>query len=188
MTAKRTRFYCQTSGHSRKMHFYTSDAVVNQIAYDGNDQSNTASRWNTGFTTLSGHSANLPAATNGYETGASFGFWNFPFYTRSGANHWGIRGGGYRWECDDYTNEAQTTLHQVWVNAEPGTYTSSLFSVVSILITTMWLFCNPFICLWDQLSRYFYFHLLQFCRCHILLNFMCPCVCALRSGIWGKIL
>ena len=122
MTAKRTRFYCQTSAHSRKMHFYTSDAVVNQMAaYDGNDNSNAASRWTTGFTTLSGHTAYLPASTNAGFTGASDGLWNFPFYN-GGTYHWGIRGVGSRWECDDSVgNEAQTTIHQVWMNADIGT-------------------------------------------------------------------
>ena len=125
MKAKRTRFYCQTSSHSRKMHFYTSDAVVNQMAYDGNDVSNTASLWTTGYTTLSEHTAYLPAVTNAGYTGVSDGFWNFPFYNGLSGRWgtWGIRGGGNRWECDDYVgNDVETTLHQVWVNVYPGNF------------------------------------------------------------------
>ena len=136
--AKRTRFYCQTSAHGRKMHFYTSDGVVNQMAYDGNDLSNTASRWTTGFTTLSGHTAYLPASTNAGFTGVSDGLWNFPFYN-GGTYHWGIRGVGNRWECDDFVgSEVQTTLHQVWVNADIGTvkidFVNSGIAFISVLL------------------------------------------------------
>ena len=116
--ARKTRFYCQTSSHNRKIDFYTSDPVVNQMAFDGNDNSNTASRWTQGFTPLARHTAYLPGATEAGHTGSTDAFWNFPFY-QGWAYHWAIRGGWNRWECDDNPDSsAFATLHQVWVNTE----------------------------------------------------------------------
>jgi hypothetical protein len=109
------RFYCQTDLHSRKIHFKTSNVgALNYIRGTGN---NDPSYWTSGFTTLSGHTAFLPAATD--STGDSGTGDNrltqWTFY-KAFNYHWGIRGWGYRWECDDYANgPAYTTLHQVWV-------------------------------------------------------------------------
>ena len=91
--AKKTRFYCQTSAHSRKIDFYTTDSVVNQMAFDGNDRSNTASRWNEGFTLLASHTGYLPAAIISGFTGSMDAFWNFPFL-KDNSYHWAIRGLG----------------------------------------------------------------------------------------------
>jgi len=119
--ARKTRFYCTTSDHTRVMHFYTSDTVVNQMAFEENDAYNAPSHWSTGYTLMSDHTAFLPATTNAvanFFTNQQSQFWNFPFYD-SGAHHWGIKGVGYRFECDDYPNSNQyTTLHQVWVNVD----------------------------------------------------------------------
>ena len=117
-TAKKTRFYCKTSDHTRVVHFYTSDTVVNQMALEGNAGYNAPSHWNTGHTLMSDHTAYLPATTNGAYTGQGSQFWNFPFY-EVGVHHWNIQGVGYWFECDDSPNSYQyTTLHQVWVNVD----------------------------------------------------------------------
>ena len=117
-TAKKTRFYCKTSDHTRVVHFYTSDTVVNQMALEGNAGYNAPSHWNTGHTLMSDHTAYLPATTNSASTGQGSQFWNFPFY-EGGVHHWSIQGQGYRFECDsDVASYQYTTLHQVWVNVD----------------------------------------------------------------------
>ena len=109
------RFYCHTAAHNRVIHFKTSKGFQAGAAWDGSTSGNSAGYWNSGYTPLSGHSAHLPGATNAGFSGSTDGFWNFPFY-KSGTYHWGIRGFGNRFECDDYPNSYQhTTLHQVWV-------------------------------------------------------------------------
>jgi hypothetical protein len=64
LRAKKVRFYCQTSAHNRVIHFYTSNDVINQMAFDGIHWKNDYSLWTTGYTTLSDHTGYLPAATN----------------------------------------------------------------------------------------------------------------------------
>ena len=46
------RFYCNTSFHSRKVHFKTSDSFVTGLAFDPSQVGNSASFWNSGFTVL----------------------------------------------------------------------------------------------------------------------------------------
>ena len=109
------RFYCETSAHTRKMHFKTSNSVVKGTAYSGSQVGNNPSAWKDDTTLLSGHTAHLPLATGSTFGGASDGFWNFPFWL-SATYHWGVRGLGHRWECDNYVNSHyHDTLHQVWV-------------------------------------------------------------------------
>jgi acetyltransferase-like isoleucine patch superfamily enzyme len=107
------RFYCQTALHARRMHFRTANAQIREDALDGRADA-AVSDWNTGFTALPGHSAYAPAQVDASYNGETDGFTNFPFY-RGGAYHWGIRGLGGRWECDDFAaSGAYATLHQVW--------------------------------------------------------------------------
>jgi len=109
------RFFCQTSGHPRLLHFKTANSEVLGYLRTGIGNMNPGA-WATGFTALAGHSANLPAAT----TSTAFSqreqaMTEQPFY-RSSTYHWNVRGAGYRWECDDYPNGSQnTTLHQIWL-------------------------------------------------------------------------
>merc|ERR1712070_851478 len=58
------RFYCTTSRHSRVIHFKTSNSNVKSTAYDGDQSANGAADWNSGYTSLSGHTAYLPSATD----------------------------------------------------------------------------------------------------------------------------
>merc|ERR1712216_793975 len=59
------RFYCHTSGHSRKMHFSTSDATIKSFLIDGRTTGNTASLWTSGTSKFSDHTAYLPDVSNG---------------------------------------------------------------------------------------------------------------------------
>ena len=83
------RFFCSTDAHPRVMHFKTNNGFVKGVAWDGSSNGNGASFWSNGFTPLSGHSANLPAATDGVFSGSDFGFWNIPFW-QGGNYYWGV--------------------------------------------------------------------------------------------------
>eukprot|EP01041_Mallomonas_annulata_P005096 gene5096-10194_t len=129
------RFYCETTSHSRKIHFYTSNSMIKQVTLNGLKTSNIPSHWNTGFTTFSDHNAFLPAtannARNNYNntndnsnnSSESQQFHDHPFFTNE-SYHWNIRStstGHSRYECDDYANDSsQTTLHQIWVAVSPA--------------------------------------------------------------------
>lgn len=107
------RFYCQTNLHARILHFKTSSAGA--IAYLRAAAANSPMYWSSGFTTYPDHTANLPAATDSAENAPNSGLTDFPYY-KGAAYHWGLRGFGNRWECDDYPNDSSaSTLHQVWV-------------------------------------------------------------------------
>jgi hypothetical protein len=70
----------------------------------------------TSFTSLTGHSAYLPASTAHYIIDqGNIAMTNFPMYL-TGTYHWGIRGGGSRWEVDDFLNSyTYNTYHQIWI-------------------------------------------------------------------------
>lgn len=107
------RFYCTTSGHDRVMHFKTTHPDA--LAYLKTGTTNAVSYWNTEFTPLTGHTAHLPAETNGiHDNRGDYAMTNFPFYVGSNY-HWSTRGDGQYWTCDDWVSTENTTLHQVWV-------------------------------------------------------------------------
>jgi len=112
-TFTNVRLYCETSAHTRTMHFKTSSGAVN---YFKGITGNAVIYWTAGFVPLTGHTTSVPGSTtNGFNQSGDDRMTEFPFYNGSN-NHWGIRGAGTRWECDDYANgPANTTLHQVWV-------------------------------------------------------------------------
>ncbi|MBP5999741.1 MAG: discoidin domain-containing protein [Sediminibacterium sp.] len=112
-TFSELRFYGKTSAHARVIHFKTSNA--NTISYfkTGTGSMNGVS---TSYTSLSGHSAFLPASTANYiiDQGNS-AMTNFPMYL-NGTYHWGIKGSTYRWEVDDFpNNSANSTYNQIWI-------------------------------------------------------------------------
>jgi hypothetical protein len=117
-TVAKVRFYCETALHARKIHFYTPNAIVAQMTYNGGTTGNTASVWKTGFTKYADHTAFLPAATDSvYGT-----LTNFPFLSGT-SYYWCIAGFGSNYRCDDVAAGATyTTLHQIWVNT--GKYSS----------------------------------------------------------------
>ncbi|MFK7773298.1 MAG: IgGFc-binding protein [Saprospiraceae bacterium] len=111
------RWYAETSNHSRIIHFKSSVGV--------NYSQTGAGSFNgieSGFTLLSGHSANLPTAVaNEYTNQGDLALTNFPFWL-SGTYHWGIKGLGNRWEVDDYdaAGFSHSTIHKVWVRNSIG--------------------------------------------------------------------
>ena len=117
------RFYGRTSGHSRIVHFKTTDNnTINYFKIGTGSMSTIASN----FTPLTGHNANLPAsATSFFSDQGNLAMTNFPFWL-GGTYHWGIKGGAtngtslYRWELDDYpanggTGYQNNTFHQIWI-------------------------------------------------------------------------
>ena len=108
-TIDMVRWYGKTSFHSRVIHFQHNNSGT--INYANNGSGGHTGLNNGGQTNLSGHSANLPNSANTLQSGWT----GFPYYN-SGAQHWGLYGGGNRWEVDDYANGSQYhTLHRVWV-------------------------------------------------------------------------
>ncbi len=107
------RFYGKTSLHTRVIHFKTSNA--NTISYFKTG-TGSMSGIATSFTSLTGHSAFLPASTAHYIVDqGTIAMTNFPMYL-TGTYHWGIRGGGARWEVDDFLNSyTYNTYHQIWI-------------------------------------------------------------------------
>ena len=115
LTFTTLRFYAKTSNHSRIIHFKTNHTGT--INYFETGTGN-CSGIGSGFTTLTGHTANLPASTNDYyDNKGDLAMTDFPFYTSSNY-HWssGHSNGRY-WCVDDQTNVYGTknTYHQIWV-------------------------------------------------------------------------
>ena len=109
------RFYAKSAAHSKVINFKTTHA--NTINYFKNGTGNTAGISTAGtYTILPGHSAYLPASSANYIGDQyNYAMTNFPYWL-SGTYHWGIRGGDYRWEVDDYVNTyAYSTFHQIWI-------------------------------------------------------------------------
>ncbi len=107
------RFYGKTSLHTRVIHFKTSHLnTINYFKTGAGSMSGIA----TSFTSLAGHSAYLPASTAHYIIDqGNIAMTNFPIYL-TGTYHWGIRGGGSRWEVDDFLNSyTYNTYHQIWI-------------------------------------------------------------------------
>lgn len=108
------RFFGRTSGHARVIHFITDSGMVSRF------RNNTGTMLDVNFQyqLLTGHTANLPRIAN--NTFNQQSLTEFPMYS-NGANHWGIRGQGNRWEVDDFPgNFANSTIHRVWVRYKQG--------------------------------------------------------------------
>ncbi len=109
------RFYGVSSAHNRVLNFKTSLAGALSYVQTGLG-SMTGLNNAANYTLLDGHSGFLPAQMNAYFSNeGNSALTNFPFY-KSGSYHWGVKGGGYRWEVDDYpSNASVNTIHRVWV-------------------------------------------------------------------------
>ena len=110
------RQYCVTSGHTRVMHFKTSSSALIAYYRSGGSSPTYTSGTPFAFTSLAGHTANLPGTINYYYAGyGNNAMAYYPFY-RSGAATWSAAGPSNRWECDDYPGgPANSTLHRIWV-------------------------------------------------------------------------
>ena len=107
------RFYGKTSAHSRVIHFKTSHSGTLSYFKLG---TGTASGIQSSYTALTGHNAYLPnSSANFFVDQGNSAMINFPIYLNA-SYHWGIRGGGSRWEVDDFpNNSANSTYHQIWI-------------------------------------------------------------------------
>lgn len=108
------RFYAKTSAsHGRVIHFKTTHENTLNYFKTG---TGSMTGINTSFTALTSHSAFLPnSARNYFNNEGNIAMTNFPFWL-NGTYHWGIRGGGSRWEVDDYPgNSSNSTYHQIWI-------------------------------------------------------------------------
>ncbi len=123
------RFYGETTGHTRKIHFKTDYVNAINYAKTGNGSFNGIEGL-ANFTTFSNHTAFIPAqAVNEFTNEGDLALTNFPFW-RSGLYHWGIKGGGSRWEVDDVANGTESTIHRVFVRA--GASSDNLTAEVSL--------------------------------------------------------
>ncbi|MEX0275572.1 MAG: hypothetical protein AB3N16_14460, partial [Flavobacteriaceae bacterium] len=111
--AEEFRFYAETNGHNRIIHFKTTSGLDYSKTGTGS-----FTGINTNFTALTGHTANIPAGvTNYYSNKGDLALTDFPYW-RHGTWHWGIRGLGRRWEVDDYPgNSSRHTIHRIWVRS-----------------------------------------------------------------------
>ncbi len=108
------RFYGISSGHNRVLHFKTGlNSVIN---YFKTGTGSVTTALSTNFTSLTNHSANLPAAVSSVFTDrADYAMTNFPFF-KTANYHWGIKGVDTRWESDDFPNDSsKNTIHKIWV-------------------------------------------------------------------------
>jgi hypothetical protein len=112
-TFSELRFYGSTNAHNRVIHFKTTH--TNTINYFKTG-SGSASGIQSGFTTLSGHTAFIPGSAASFFTGqGDLAMTNFPFWLASNY-HWGIKGHNFRWEVDDFNSGSSFhTYHQIWI-------------------------------------------------------------------------
>jgi hypothetical protein len=109
------RFFGKSSSHNRILNFKTSHA--NTISYF---KTGLGSMTSFNYTLLANHSAITPGGTlTYYSNQGNSAMTEFPYFIGA-ANHWGIKGGTYRCEMDDYPaisgNGYQNhTLHQIWI-------------------------------------------------------------------------
>jgi hypothetical protein len=113
------RFYGKTSGHTRILNFKTNhSATLSYFKTGSGSMTGIATAGN--FTALTGHNALNPGSSASfYSNQGDSAMTEFPFWIGA-ANHWGIRGNGYRWEMDDYPANTgngyqNNTLHQIWI-------------------------------------------------------------------------
>jgi hypothetical protein len=107
------RFYASTNAHNRIINFKTSHiGTINYFKTGYGSMNGIASS----YTLLPSHSAFLPASTANYVADqVDLAMTNFPFWL-NGTYHWGIKGGGSRWEVDNFpNNSAYNTYHQIWI-------------------------------------------------------------------------
>ena len=113
ITFAELRFYAKTSAHSRIIHFKTQhNGTINYFRTGVGD----ATGIQSGFTSLSGHTAFVPASAGSFfGNQGDLSMTAFPYYLAS-TYHWGIKGIGSRWEVDDAANGSMfDTYHQIWI-------------------------------------------------------------------------
>ena len=122
-------FYGRSSNHSRVIHFLGNNANIRSYMKTGAGGMNSPSGNYRDTTTIRNGSlrvnASLPffvdADVSGYTDQGDLAMTNFPMYGNSTIGnpraHWGINGGGNRWEMDDSSGDSgvYSTIHRIWV-------------------------------------------------------------------------
>jgi hypothetical protein len=124
-------FYARTSFHSRVIHFAGNDVdIVSYIKTGSGSMNPSYADATTNYNVELRENASIPFYVNsdrsGYSNQGDSAMTNFPIYGNSTIGnpraHWGIKGGGDRWEVDDYAgaqgaanNYAESTIHRIWV-------------------------------------------------------------------------
>ncbi len=110
-----TRYFCQTSGNPRMMDFWVTDPNTASYYKAGTGSINRTTYTNN-FNSLPDHTALLISIiNNSFANQGDAAMTNFPFF-RTGQRHWGIKGQGNRWECDDQAvTFTKDTHHQIWI-------------------------------------------------------------------------
>jgi len=112
------RFYAQTSRDLGDLIDFTTDfpKVLSYVKTGVGDFTGINNPVN--YTLGTNHTASIPQnAPNVWGNQGDLALTNFPFW-RSGQAHWGIRGGGNRWEVDDFSINSTSTIHRVWVRGD----------------------------------------------------------------------
>ena len=126
------RFYGQTSLHSRVIDFTTKYPAA--ISYLKTGSGSFAGINNAAnYTLLGDHTASIPAnAPDFWSNEGDLALTNFPFW-RNAQAHWGIKGGGNRWEVDGYPNNFNnSTIHRVWVRGDLSPAASEVETEITI--------------------------------------------------------
>lgn len=122
-------FYGRSGSHSRVIHFLGTNANIRSYMKTGSGGMNDPSGNYRDTTTIQNGSlrvnASIPfyvdADVSGYSNQGDLAMTNFPMYGNSTIGnpraHWGINGGGNRWEVDDSSGDGgvHSTIHRIWV-------------------------------------------------------------------------
>ncbi len=111
------RLFCTSSGHSRVVHFRTTNNEVLTSVLSGTSLPQDPSIWKSYTMLYDDHGGVLPMDTDyvGFtfaDPAQLFG-WDFPFYRDSGYE-WSTGADGYHWHCDDLVQSSTDTVHRVF--------------------------------------------------------------------------
>lgn len=107
------RFYGESSGHIRVVHFSTDHAGTLDYVRSGNGS---MSGFTASLVDLGVNGPSLPLGASAFTSNrGNLALTEAPFYI-DGMAYWNIRGEGIRWEVDDFAvNFSNDTLHRVWI-------------------------------------------------------------------------
>lgn len=119
-------FYGKTTDHNRVIHFYGNN--TNIVSYIKTGSGAMVPHYADTATNFNGelyNNASIPLFVNsdrsGYSNQGDSAMTEFPIYGNSTIGnpraHWGIRGGGQRWEVDNSPGSVPNvdTIHRIWV-------------------------------------------------------------------------
>ncbi len=124
------RFYGETSGHNRIIHFETNSGLFTTLPRGIQYVKSGIGRLDplTGSELYSDHSGNLPAITNqGNQNQGDYALTSSPFRFPAGFYQWNIGGS---WDVDDRVGDVNNTIHRVWVKGDLSPVTKTPQSLV----------------------------------------------------------